>query len=307
MYRTRYKRIAYSMLIVLLVCVGFFLWLGYALYPDLMVVQQALFNPYPDCSCSQYSIILTHPTQFFVPVLLFLIGSITIFFAFIRAVISMIRTHRFAKGLFQKRIHTTYCKGIAIHTVESIQPLAVSIGIITPQIFVSTALRKLLTPQELWAVVQHELAHALNHDPRQRFVMRFLARCLPFHTPLLEELSTLQELAADDAVTDRSALQLALLKMIDQPPAAPASMAVAFFASTNARIDRLLGRVPTLRPALAWFVSASAIVVIAIYSVQLVKADTDYKQLHSCLNQEVMCVAEQLNAMSQQPTMTINE
>jgi beta-lactamase regulating signal transducer with metallopeptidase domain len=146
--------------------------------------------------------------------------------------------------------------------VEADAPLAFCHGLWRPRIWLSTGTLRLLTLQEVSAVLRHERAHLRLRHPLQLLAARSAAAALPF-LPVLRELSAAvaraQELAADRAVIgagERHALGRALLALTAAPNAAHALLVPAMTGALDARLDQLIGAgdvPPRLsRRALVW-------------------------------------------------------
>lgn len=96
---------------------------------------------------------------------------------------------------------------------------AVTVGLIRPRVFISTALVGLLEPDELEAVLRHEAHHLRQRDPLRHLLGRAARRAL-FFAPMVSNLwdryLTAAELAADGAAIEaqgRLPLARALLKL----------------------------------------------------------------------------------------------
>jgi len=98
---------------------------------------------------------------------------------------------------------------------------AFTIGLVKPAIYISTGLIEELTPEELRAVVLHEIHHAVNKDPLRLFILSFITDMfffLPIGHYLTSSFYIHKELAADERstfVTGRPfELATALIKMM---------------------------------------------------------------------------------------------
>jgi hypothetical protein len=136
-----------------------------------------------------------------------------------------------------------------VDEVSSARPDVFCGGWLKPRIFVSSSAVNLLNQAELRAVLMHEQYHLTHRHPLLTLVVdavTFPLRVIPGLRHVNRELQTALELAADESVLDQmsgpAALGQALLKLLPQPSSTPATLpAVTFFATTDRRIDQLLG------------------------------------------------------------------
>lgn len=87
---------------------------------------------------------------------------------------------------------------------DSERPMAVTIGLFKPSIYVSEAMRELLSTSQLDAVLAHERAHARRMDALVKFVVRL---CVYLHLPsvrerLLDAVDLACEQACDEAAAE---------------------------------------------------------------------------------------------------------
>ena len=131
------------------------------------------------------------------------------------------------------------------------QPDALSfcIGLIRPQIVVTTGLLEHVSAQELTAILAHECHHQVRRDPLRVLAMtvvRAILYPLPVAHDFYDAFLTLVEIEADEAATARSgqpALAAALYKLLALSPSnAPASLpaGVTPFSVCSSRIAYLL-------------------------------------------------------------------
>jgi beta-lactamase regulating signal transducer with metallopeptidase domain len=128
---------------------------------------------------------------------------------------------------------------------QSIPPLML-VGVREPRIIISASASKVLSDEELWATLRHEMAHARSRDNLKKAILN----CLPFPgmARLDEAWQEASEMAADDgAVSSRDeALDLAaaLIKLARHFPcqAVPvlATGLVSTVGSVTGRVERLL-------------------------------------------------------------------
>ncbi|MGH2425050.1 MAG: M56 family metallopeptidase, partial [bacterium] len=124
------------------------------------------------------------------------------------------------------------------------RPIALSIGLTSPRIVLSTALLDLFEEDELEAVLLHEQSHLRHRDPASLLVTRALGTAF-FFTPVVKALAgrhrAAVELAADDdaiaAQGHMLSLASAMIKLLDTNPLVAAG---AFTDETDLRLSRLL-------------------------------------------------------------------
>lgn len=145
-------------------------------------------------------------------------------------------------------------------------PGAFCAGLLRPCVFLSTATLRVLTPDELEAVLAHELHHARCRDPLRLLAARTVSEGL-FFLPGMRQLASryaaLAEIAADGAAVranggSRRALASALLAF--ESATSPAVVGIA-----PERVDSLLGDRPPWELPLALL--ASALVVLTAVAV----------------------------------------
>ncbi|GGE31143.1 hypothetical protein GCM10011391_07250 [Pullulanibacillus camelliae] len=126
---------------------------------------------------------------------------------------------------------------------------AFTVGLRRPLIVVSTGLLTLLDPQELQAVMKHELSHQQHVDPLKLFILEQISRSLwfiPLAKWLYHNYKIICELAADEFAIRKTGSELglskALLKLINHCPRRMPSPVVVPFADTavNYRLQHLL-------------------------------------------------------------------
>ncbi|MCM3755862.1 M56 family metallopeptidase [Sporosarcina aquimarina] len=127
--------------------------------------------------------------------------------------------------------------------------IAITMGLVRPRIVLSTGLMKLLTDDELTAVIYHEMYHKENHDPLKNFLISLCSSTL-WYIPILkwfnQKYRIFKELLADEFAIEKQATSLnlgsALLKMLKVGKQEKILFAHASFADTsvNYRIKYLL-------------------------------------------------------------------
>lgn len=240
------------------------------------------------CNCSQLVTLPTH--SFTLDALLGLLGVFAAIslVAVSRLILTLVRTMRYQSKLQASRIRTTIVRGISIHRVAQNEALAVCLGYVHPQIYISHTTERLLKADEFLAVLKHELYHAQQRDPLQRLIITSLSYLFPFVTKPFSGYQALQELAADEAVHDDQRLRQALVKLLQWAPARlPAS--VVGFSATNARIDRLLGQsihTPTLWPL---SVAAALFIIVILFVYQDFSVQQQTSAFGQCVAAQPMC------------------
>lgn len=135
----------------------------------------------------------------------------------------------------------------AVVTHETERVYAFCSGLFRPQMYLSRGLLHLLTPNEIEAVVRHELHHLRRRDPLWLFLGSLgvrLASVMPILATLDHSLRVRVELAADREVVAAmgvESLAAALIKVARSSLLMDHQIAMAAFSPTNARIATLLG------------------------------------------------------------------
>jgi Zn-dependent protease with chaperone function len=164
---------------------------------------------------------------------------------------------------------------------SNIPPLTL-VGVCKPRVVVSSPTVAILSSNELYVAVRHEMAHVRSHDNFRKLVFRFVS--FPGMAGLERAWSEAVELAADDhavsslgeALDLASALvKLSRLVPVEAPPAFTMGLVNAP-GSVSARVERLLAWEETAGPhhrSFHWYLTLSALVsllcVTAIYGPAL--------------------------------------
>jgi len=137
-----------------------------------------------------------------------------------------------------------------VTVVQSDNLVALCYGFLRPRLIFSTGLVEQMDPEELEAVIRHELAHARNLDPLRNLVARSLSAAL-FLFPLSRSLARAyvceREIRADgEAVSEMNGQVLPLASALQRTLSAQgtfdsASLSIGGLSATDVRIDRLLG------------------------------------------------------------------
>lgn len=149
------------------------------------------------------------------------------------------------------------------------RPLVFTHGLFRPKVWLSTELLRVLTDEELEAVLRHEAHHLGAYDPLKILVVRCLSRAL-FFVPVARDLGgycVAKEIAADDhavhTMGDALPLARALRKLLAVHPAPlPEFTLIGQLSVTEARLLALLDParpqplfpLPRLGVSLTWLI-----------------------------------------------------
>jgi Zn-dependent protease with chaperone function len=186
--------------------------------------------------------------------------------------------------------HATAHIGYAAPTIlflEHSAPLAFTIGLLSPAIYLSSGLVKLLMPDEVIAVLCHEWAHVLRRDNLWNWAVRLL-RDLLFFLPgshlLWRSMVASQDEACDalavEITREPLALARALVKVATawhayEPPALPLAISpfVLASASPRSRVEQMLRlndtESPPAKPLAGPYVLAVALVLLSTLPAML--------------------------------------
>lgn len=253
------------------------------------VVLSALF-PYLQrksstvCGCDQFAAIPNTPASWWLFSLL-VMSVVYIGWVALRMIVMLWQTHRFHRSLISQVVQTTIHQGIPIHTVITNEPTAVCLGYIHPHIYISRSLIHTLSGFEVLAVIQHELEHAKRLDPLQRLLLQALP------SAMLKRYVAVQEIIADEAVTDRPAIRSAFVKLTDTLPTPVTALAVTWFSTSQARVNHWLGepvKLPTFRVGV---IISLVFGLVLIVSYRAFAAEPITQAFGQCLAEQTMCQA----------------
>lgn len=265
-----------------------------------VMVQQWYGSIFATCDCSKTTLLTQQPWFSSFAVLSVVAALSAALWLVVRFIQALAHTRHFEQQLAAQRTSVTYCHGVPVYQIEPAAPLAATVGFRFPAVYVSRTLKQILDPWEYWAVIKHELSHALYRDPLHRFVLYMVRPLLRFFPNLLQHIFALQELAADEAAHDDKALRSALLKLYDyeSQAAAPESnrferamAGVSYFSVTEARINRLLGQIPagySLRRIL--IILTFVFSALGVANHVMARSDSNLA-LTACLEQQPVCQA----------------
>lgn len=170
--------------------------------------------------------------------------------------------------------------------ISSDQPLVFTAGLLRPRICVSSGLIKLLSRNELRAVLWHENDHLRHYDPLRIWLVSWLKRALwflPITYDLESNSSLLRELRADDcarqAMGTVKPLLSALYKIVENRSlagdygvlanfATPDLSFQAHLAMASDRVDYWLRDLPEARTSYSWWnVAVSLVVLVSLFFI----------------------------------------
>ncbi|MGQ0572491.1 MAG: M56 family metallopeptidase [Armatimonadota bacterium] len=170
------------------------------------------------------------------------------------------------------RIHALlekYALADRVSVFENHRPIALTAGLVTPRILVSTGLIGALQDDEIEAVLLHEQSHLANRDPLYMLIAGGLAAAFVF-LPVVEALAQRHraalELAADEYVILRQggavSLASAIVKVLRTAPSTLET--IAFTGIAELRLSRLLGRTVDLPAASGQSALLSVVAILTL-------------------------------------------
>lgn len=242
------------------------------------------------CGCAQFSTLTSSPTGWMLItsiLILSLLGSVMAW-----RVMWMIRaTRQFTQALVQSISHHTHYRGVSIYTITHHAPLAVCVGYFNPTVFISRRLIEQLSGFELFAVIQHEVAHAKRYDPLQRLLLNALPNRIPYWRDSIEQYFSAQEIVADDAVTDTRSIRSAFVKLTELAQPQHLRLAATWFSTSQARINHWLGEQTPLPSFRLAALSALVIAGALLTSYRAFAAEPVTQAFGQCLSVQTMCKA----------------
>lgn len=170
-------------------------------------------------------------------------------------------------------------KKVDISIIESIEPVAFTIGFFRPTIVLSTALITMLDHAELEAVVFHETAHQKYFDPLKLLVLQIISEAM-WYIPLTkwsyQNYKIMIELVADEYAINRMGSELglgsALLKLIKTRLSGSTAPSLVPFAdgTVDYRIKQLIDPEPSIPVKIqtkSIFISINMIMILMVLMV----------------------------------------
>ncbi|MFE5324544.1 M56 family metallopeptidase [Paenibacillus sp. NPDC056579] len=162
----------------------------------------------------------------------------------------------------------------SIAVVQCSKPMAFAMGLIKPQIVLSTGLVDMLDRRELEAVIHHETYHRNHYDPLKTFLMSLCASVM-WYIPILKSFhqnyKIVREVLADNYAISKTGdsvhLGSALLKLLkgNSPVQMPFSHVSFSDTSINFRIRQLLD--PQTELPLKWPFTPAMISVQVLFAL----------------------------------------
>jgi Zn-dependent protease with chaperone function len=158
--------------------------------------------------------------------------------------------------------------GADLRLLDRAEPLALTVGVRSPTILLSTGLLERVSARALEVVLAHERAHVARGDTRLARVDRLAAALLPraVARPLLDQITLAREQACDAAAVERVGdpvtVARALTEIARLGLRAPATGVSVASGALEARVLHLLE--PPSPTRQAWLVPSSVFVALVI-------------------------------------------
>lgn len=213
------------------------------------------------CECaSMAQLMAMHPFIFVALAALSLIVLIFIFYAVYKLVKLIIQTRRFTaqyltgakfghSSKLRRAILNLNLDKSRITEVRELKPVVFCFGLWRPKVCVASGLIKIMSQDELEAVLLHEHHHLIHRGPLKLFIIKYFQNVfgwLPGIKTCAKRYVTFSELAADELATnnftERSKLARALLKISasEEKQLLRSGLALSFFSSViTERVNRL--------------------------------------------------------------------
>lgn len=240
------------------------------------------------CGCAEFFTLTSSPAGWILMGSLLILTMLGMVMSW-RILHMVIVTRRFRQTISEYTIHTTYYRGITIYTIQHNEPLAVCIGYLNPVVFISQTFIEQLSGFELFAVIQHEVAHAKRHDPLQRLLLHALPLPIPYWKSRVKQYVSAQEILADDAVMDSASIRSAFVKLAEHIQTQQPSIAGTWFSTSQARVNHWLGG-QTLLPTFRFgFIGFILFAVVLVASYRAFAAEPSTQAFGQCLAVQTMC------------------
>ncbi len=175
-------------------------------------------------------------------------------------------------------------------TYNSSRLNAFTAGYLFPKIYLSKALFLQSTASELKAIVLHEQAHQLHHDPLKGLIISFFNAITPYYPgkrAIFNHYALLTETAADEVAKTKLNSNRPLLTAIQKMLLANTQVAIvaSYFSATSARLASLIKN-ETLdsRRVIAGNLAIMALIIISFTATTQTVVFTQCRHLTSCLS-----------------------
>ncbi|MFA6475105.1 MAG: M56 family metallopeptidase [Patescibacteria group bacterium] len=276
-------RFLISNCILVLTTIWLTLSLGNVLKPFLQNMVDRWLGYKQMCGCANYALFPTDTAGRFV-LGVFIIAVIGLIIFSLNAIIAFIRTKLYQTKLSSNHKRHTFYQGIQINYIDSNETLAVCVGYIRPQVYISRGLIARLDGFELLAVIQHEVAHAKSFDPLKRLFIG----AVPIWYKQYQRYVTAQEVLADNAVVNTTSIRSAFVKVVEELCVTP-GVSASFFSTSQARINVWLGERLTLPSSRSVVIGLSIIITMLLFSYRTFAAEPEMQAFGQCLTEQNMC------------------
>ncbi len=301
------NRVFRQIIILIAAIFGLLIFLFYQVYSKIDLYFNAVAHKITAaCGCTQISQFLTmHPIIFGMIIVSGIGILVFITYSLYRLIRLWLQTRKFSGHylLLAKRQYSAKLKSIInnlglsdknIVEIKNSELLAFCFGFLRPRICISDALIKLLSHNELRAVLLHEQQHIIAREPLKLFFVKY-CQCIFFFVPgikiIIRKYITFSELAADERACDgansRSILANVILKISGQGDYLSTSqnLALPFFSPIVVeRANHLVNTnyVPKFRVLSRKFIMGAISLAIIISSIFVFLIDsTEAFEMHN--------------------------
>jgi hypothetical protein len=226
---------------------------------------------------------------------LFLIG---LNIGYIKTLIRSVKSARFAKEIANKLEIVGVAKEFS--KFKSNEKSIFTLGFFNPKIFISSAIFKTHSQEEINAMIEHEINHRDNLHPLKIFIANFVKSVLPIipgKNWLIDNYLTLAEVSSDQFSEDKIKNKLPLVSALLKFESQSFEPGMSYFNSQSERIKILVGQKKQfLRIPMAYY----SLVLVVILSGTLFVKNTNI--FYDC--QHLLKCVELLITPNSQPLVT---
>jgi len=214
-------------------------------------------------------------------------GALILLASLVRAGLAITRTARLRRA-WLAHAQSVSIEGMAAYEIETRFPLVAMLGAIRPRLFISSAVLRACTPEELAAIVQHERRHVSAGDNAIRLMMDAAPDLLSVtrrSAAIGDAWHQAVEHRADEAAPERLTLASALVRVArmagDARPVRLPASALYRGEGIEERVRRLLAAAPDgrsrgmVRLLTAVSLAASAGIAAAAFSPRISQLSHD--------------------------------